>query len=413
MLDPGGRRLLTAVIVVAGASSLAGVFTSLYLYVTGSGITSLALFNLGLYIGIAATSVWAAGQSYGLRPHVFFVLGVTLTAVFYALIAALGPRAGSLSLPLGLVSGVAQGVYWFSVNTLVYDLVTPRQRSHYYGTNLALSAVSGVLMPPVAGFLITALRHGLGYVVVFLVAAALYALAAWVASRLPPGHPVGGLRLRDTLTLSGTHPRWRTVEWATALRGSRDATGSFVTVALVYEITRSPSTLGLYTAAAAAAGVLAALLTRRLTPERSYVPAIWAGAAGLTGSALLLAVMAGLPPAATTVITALLFAYGVLSAVAVPFFQVPYSSVVLEVMDEDPRAEASRGSYILSREFAVNGGRIATIAVVFLLLAHLPLITVLVVALIGSGALQLWVAARMTYLRRTAPVRSLTALPPP
>lgn len=406
MLDPGGRRLLAAVIVVAAASSLAGVFTSLYLYVTGSGISSLALFNLGLYVGIAGTSIWAAGQSRGLRPHVLFVLGVALTAAFYALIAILGARSGNLGLPLGLVSGLAQGVYWFSVNTLVYDLVTPRQRSHYYGTNLALSAVAGVLMPPLAGFLITALRHGTGYLVVFVAAAALYGLAAWIAGGLPPGHPVGGLRLRDTFTLARAHPRWRTVEWATALRGSRDVAGGFVTVALVYEITRSPSTLGLYTAVAAAAGVLAALMTRRLTPERTYVPAIWAGAGGVVASALLLAIMAGLPSHLRLAITALLFAYGIASAAAVPFFQVPYSSTVLEVMDEDPHAEARRGSYILSREFAVNGGRIATIGAIFLLLSRLPLTTVLVVTLIGSGALQLWVAAQMTHLRHTAPAPS-------
>lgn len=403
MLDPGGRRLLTAVVVVAAASSLAGVFTSLFLYVTGSGIVSLALFNIGLYVGIAVTSIWAAGQTLGLRPHTLFVLGIALTAVFYALIAVLGADAGSLSLPLGLVYGVGQGVYWFSVNTLVYDLVTARQRPHYYGTNLALSAVAGVLMPPVAGFLIAALHHGTGYAVVFVVAAVLYGVAAWIASRLPPGTPVGGLRLRDTFALHRLHPRWSVVELATALRGSRDVAGGFVTVALVYEITRSPSTLGLYTAVAAAAGVAAALATRRLTPRNSYGPAIWAGAGGLFAASILLALTSEGALHSFDFVTIGLFVYGILSALSQPFFQVPYSSVILEVMDEDPRAEAARGSYILSREFAVNGGRLVTIGLVLALLRFVPLTEALIVTLAGAAAVQLLVAAQITGLQRTAP----------
>ncbi len=379
-LSPPARNLLAAVLTVAMAASLTGVFVSLFLYVSSGRVTAMALYTLGMYVGIGLTSVWAGGLKRRVAPRALFSAGVGLTAALYALLLVLGPATAGLVLPLGLLAGVAGGVYWFSVNTLVYDLLPPRERMLYYGTNQALTAVGGVVLPLVAGVVIDRLPHGLGYEVVFAAAFGLYLLAFALSRRLPEGEGVGGLPVSLALRLVRERPRYRRQWLALGLRGARDVTGGFVLVALIYLQTRSASGLAAYTAAAALAGALGALVLRRLPPRRER-PTMWLGAAAcLSAAALLLAERQGLW---------VLVVFQLTTAFFTPLYQIPIATHVLRAMDEDPDAPRTRASYVLSRELAVNGGRIAAIGGVLLLIARMGLGQALVASTIAAAAIQM------------------------
>ena len=165
-LSRAARRLLWAGVTVAMAGSLTGVFVSLFLFVSGGRLGAMAAYSLGMYVGIGATSVVLSGQRGRVGPGGLFRSGVLLTAVQYAALLALGDRADRFVLPLGLLAGIAGGIYWFAMNTYLYDLVGARERLLYYGSNQALTAAAGVALPLVGGLIISHLGAG-GYDVVF------------------------------------------------------------------------------------------------------------------------------------------------------------------------------------------------------------------------------------------------------
>lgn len=378
-LSPPARHLLAAVLTVAMAASLTGVFVSLFLYVSSGRVTTMALYALGMYAGIGLTSVWAGGLPHRIPPRSLFSAGVGLTAGLYALLLVLGPAAAGLVLPLGLLSGVAGGVYWFSVNTLMYDLLPPRERMLYYATSQALTAVGGVVLPLVAGLVIARLAGGLGYETVFAAALALYLVALLLSRRLPRGAAVGGLPVALALRLVRDRPRYRRQWLAVGLRGTRDVTGGFVLVALIYLQTGSAGGLAVYTAAAALAGALGALLLRRLPPRRER-PTMWLGAvACLAAASLLLRADYGAGG---------LIVFQVATAFFTPLYQVPIATRVLRAMDEDADASRTRASYVLSRELAVNAGRLLAIGGVLLLIGRLGLAQALVLSTVAAAVIQ-------------------------
>lgn len=373
---PAGR-LLWAGLTVAMAGSLTGVFVSLFLYISGGRILAMALYNLGVYVGIAVMSVWAAGQRHGVGPRRLLAVGVALTAAQYVVLLALGAYADRVVLPLGLLAGVAGGVYWFAMNTLRYDLVGPRERFLYYGTSQALTAAAGVALPLVGGLVISRLRHGLGYHVVFAAALVAYLTALVVVRGLPEGHAVGGLPVGDALRLARERPRFRRLALALGIEGLRDVTGGFVLVALTYLATRSAGGLALYTAAAALAGALGALLLRRVRDERARA-AMWLGASVSAAASL---VMVPWGPA-----LGLFTAFQVVTAFSAPLYRIPIATRLLAVMDEDPAAARTRGSYVLGQEIAIAGGRLVAVGAMLALVALLPLWTALA---LGTAAVAL------------------------
>lgn len=379
-LSAPSRRLLWAVLTVAMAASLTGVFVSLFLYVSSGRVTTMALYSLGMFVGIALTSVWAGGLRHAVAPRPLFSAGVALTAGLYFLLLVLGPAAARYVLPLGLWAGVAGGVYWFSVNTLMYDLVPARERIVYFGTNQALSAAAGVALPLLAGWLIARLRHGLGYEAVFGAAMVLYLAAFALSRRLPRGAAVGGLGVAAALRLVRDRPRYRRQWLALALRGMRDVTGGFVLVALIYLQTRSAAGVAVYTAAAALAGALGALLVRRL-PARRERPAMWFGAVACVCAAGALVWQGDR--------TWHLAVFQVATSLCTPLYQIPLATRVLGAMDEDADASRTRASYVLGRELAVNGGRVLAIVAVLALMARIALGRALVLATVGAAIAQI------------------------
>lgn len=362
-LSRAARRLLWAGVTVAMAGSLTGVFVSLFLFVSGGRLGAMAAYSLGMYVGIGATSVVLSGQRGRVGPGGLFRSGVLLTAVQYAALLALGDRADRFVLPLGLLAGIAGGIYWFAMNTYLYDLVGARERLLYYGSNQALTAAAGVALPLVGGLIISHLGAG-GYDVVFAASGAGYLVALVIGRGLPPGHPVGGQPLGEAIRLLRERPRFARLWLAIGLRGMRDVSTGFVLVALAYLVTRSAGGLALSTSGAALAGALGGLVLRRAHGRRERW-AMWLGAVAIAVFSVLLVPFGP----SLGLFTAFLAA----TAFATPLYRIPVSARVLAIMDEDPAAVRTRGIYVLGQELAVNAGRLLAIGAVLALVRILPL----------------------------------------
>jgi len=148
------RDLLAAGSLVNVGLAVSSIFVSLFFYISSGSITNMALFAFGRYGGLMAMSAVVAAAFPGTTPRRLFRVGVGLTALFYLSLIVLGKAATPLALPLGLFNGAASGVYWFGVNTLIYDVVEGEERGRYYGLNFAFLNITNVAGPLGAGLLI-------------------------------------------------------------------------------------------------------------------------------------------------------------------------------------------------------------------------------------------------------------------
>ena len=378
---PSRRLLLSGGLVNAGLAT-SSIFVALFFYVVNGSITGMAVYSVGRYAGLILMSVMVVKAFPSVAPRRLFRCGVGLTAVFYLMLIVLGRHVASLALPLGVFNGVASGVYWFGSNTLIYDVVGPVERGRYYGLSFSLLNVFNVAAPLASGFLIAQVGGEAGYFAVFAMAVLIFSAAWRTARRLPATGGVGGVSVRGALALPFVQTGWAHMWMVVAMRGFKQAAGSLGLVVLVAMATASSSAQGEFAAVSALAGVATSVLAGRLAPDRRP-RAMWLGAAGFIAATALLFVRADL---------AMLLVYGLVAGLAYPALMVPVSSVVLDVMDADPLCAERRGGYILSREVAVNLGRLVAVALLLALLVLVPA-TVAVLCVLGAAAvLQLAVA---------------------
>lgn len=391
---PNAHRWLLAGIGTAGlAGSLAGSFVSLYILVTAANITALILFAVGQFAGIWLMFYgMAAGiqRFYGLSAYRW---GLTVTGGFYGLLMWLGPSAAHLVGPLGLLFGLSQGIYWFAINILIYDTVAPDARVPFYTGWASLNAIVGVVAPLAGALIVThgyQSGHGaLGYRWLFATALGLYLAAVAVSWRMLPGHAVERMPVGPAFLLPRVNPRWRLVSLSLWTSGVKDGVLSVAPVSLVFLATHQAINLGEYGSLTAAAGLLSArVLQHRLRPDRwrSY---LFVGVSGFVLAVLVLWWSVSWEGVLT---------YGVLMAFFSPIFTIPQSNQTLAVMDEDETIAERRAIYVLSRENAVNGGRLLGLLFIGLLMAwhssaHMIAVVLLVVALLQY--FQPWIASRL------------------
>ena len=386
------RELLTTGALVNAGLAASSIFVSLYFYVSSSGsITKMALFAFGRYGGLIVMSVAVAGAFPEVAPRKLLRAGVAVTGIFYLSLIVLGHHATSLALPLGVFNGAAQGVYWFGVNTLIYDIVESDERGRYYGFNFAFLNVVNVVGPFGAGLVIAAIGGVAGYFAVFAASSAAFAMAFLVSRRLRDTAGIGGVPVREALRLPWTQPDWGRIWTLVAFRGFKQTAGALGLIVLVALTTSSSAAQGEFAAASALAGVGTSILAGKVSPDRRG-QVMWVGAGAFVVATGLL-FHAGL---------ASLLAYGIVTGLVYPAVMVPVASVILEAMDTDPLVNERRGGYVLSREIAVNVGRLGAVALLLVLL-NIASARMAVLVTVGVAAvLQLAVAGLAT----GSPVRS-------
>ncbi len=378
---PAERLLASGGLVSAGFAT-SSVFVSLFFYITSGSVAKMALYGIGRYAGLIVMSGVIVKVFPDASPRRLFRVGLSLTAVFYCMLILLGTRVAGLAVPLGLFNGAAAGTYWFGNNTLVYDVLAPGERGHYYGLSFAIMSVLNVVMPLTAGAVISRIGGEAGYVTVFSLALATFVAAWWTSRRLRSTRGVGGVSLRYALVFPLLRASWGRMWMATAFRGFKQAAGEIGLIVLVALATRSTTAQGEFAAVASLASVGTSILAGRLRPEWRAA-GMWVGAAGYALATLLLFLDADY---------GMLLVYGLVTGLIYPGLMVPLSSVILETIDDDPAAAELRGGYVLSREIAANVGRIAAILLLLLLLLAAPPTAAVLGVLTAAAILQLVVA---------------------
>lgn len=381
-LKPPVRWLVATFAGATTASAFASLFVNLFIFVVTKQLTQMALFSASYFLSLSFVFYGAAYIFQRSTPLIPYRWGLVLSAGFYGSLVILGPQASHVLVWLGLYYGLGQGFFWFGANLMTFDTVPALQRIRFYGINSAVGSVVGILGPLAGGLVVTALPGIQGYLMVFLISLAIYAVTFGFSLKVPHGPRLGHSPPRVSLELPRRVPLWRTAFETIMVRGTREATSGLAGVYFSYLATHSGWIVGLYGAVSAGSRMLGSMGVARLVSTETRVKAMTFGVVGMTAGAVLLVIGRSWP---------FVFAYGILTAMAMPWFTIPNEAIPLDVMDHDPNVGERRVAYMLSREIGLNIGRLGALAALIGTETLLPAPSALIILLIVTSGAQSWV----------------------
>ncbi len=380
-LSRGALWLLFTFSGAQTANAIAAVFVNLFMLVLAHNLSGLVLFNIGYFVPLTVTFYVAAKIFHDKPPLLPYRIGLLLTMIFYATLLILSHHANQLIFFLGFFYGVAQGFYWFGFNLMTFDTIDPALRMRFFGMSQALNSITGILAPLFAGFIISTIPGLGGYLIVFAAALTLYSVAFFLSQGVPKGPPMHLQPVIDSWRIITEYRNWAAIIKTIAVRGTREGIANLAGLFLIFMATHNAAYVGIYTALNALARMASSLLITRHVRYGRQIAFMTLGVAGISGAGILLVVGQSWP---------WVLAYGVLFGLSLPFYMIPSENIPLSVMDQDPQITVRRVSYTLSREVALNTGRLLTLAVLALGTLWLPQETMIIGLIILTSISQFW-----------------------
>ncbi|THF84196.1 MFS transporter [Cohnella fermenti] len=370
------------------AQALSGTFLGVYLWKASGNFVLLGWFTL---IGHAcmALTFWLAGHEVKRgRKMTVLRLGIASSAVFYSLVLLFGAGAIQYIWLLGIVQGLAAGLFWLAFNTLYFEVTDADNRDRFNGFAGVFGALAGMIAPWCSGLVISRMQADSGYRVIFMTSLGIFAFGVVLSFFLRNRKPEDGYEWRHSLNvLQEAGTPWRKVVPALAAQGLRESVFGLMIGLLVYISTKSELQLGNFTLLTSGISSVSYFAVGRWLKPQWRVRGLFAGA--LVMSAAVIPFFLGID-------FGIMLTFGIAVGLFIPFYMIPMTSAVFDLIGRDEASAKLRVEYIVLRELSLNAGRIvgmlAFIATVNLTRAPLALTAFLFV--IGCSPLVSWLLMR-------------------
>lgn len=344
-------------------------FIGAWFWDIGTGIRPILLFYTTLFVVMVASFASAARIRGHLSSRRMMGLGIILNAAYLALLLILQTKTREYYIPLAVLDGLSSSFYWLALYVLASTWVKEGQASWYNSWTGAIEAVLGLVVPPLAGWVIQDVPGLNGYRVIFFAAflSLLACVALIVAARRDPDADPAAVN-RSTAKIFGLPSGWTRLMWSFWGLGMRDGMYFFVPNLLLYIVTHSTLLLGAFSAMQAAIqGILFWGLTRaggRLGGRRGMLVAT---IVGLTAVGLIVVPLNA----------SVLFVLGAVIALAYPSFKVVLETAALTAITRYGRNEEEKIRLTGLKEVWINGGRLFSLVFLVALLTllgplHIP-----------------------------------------
>jgi YQGE family putative transporter len=341
----------TALFISAGlsfSSAVSTVFVSMYLYRWLDSIASLTIFNLGQFTLMAPAFICAAllARRFGNRSVLIFGLG--LFVLFYGLLVALGEASSRHLAALGILSGFANGFFWFPFNIITTHVADESDKGRFFGLSGALGSAAMAAGPLVSTLAISlAPRPEVGYSLLFLSIVVVTVAMCVAALALPNDASTGPLELRRHLRSRGD-ARWSFALWVNFAYGLRDGANWSIMSILILQGAGSETRAGYLAIGFAVLGIAANYgIGRAMTPRR--YSAFWGwGSLIAFMSALVISLM---PTFAGALLS------GSLWKIGETLVFLPYLAAFFEILARYAREEGGIAGRNIAGEATLNIGR--------------------------------------------------------
>jgi MFS transporter, YQGE family, putative transporter len=330
------------------ANAVSTVFVSMYLYRWLDSIALLTVFNLGQFalmpLGFALAALVA--RRFGNRSSM--ALGLALFVAFYGLLVALGETSSRHLVALGVVNGLANGLFWFPFNIVTARAADESDKGRFFGVSGALGSAA-MAAGPLASTLAISLAPlpEIGYSILFLSIVAVMAAMTVVALSLPNDASRAPIEIGRRLRARGDG-RWAFALKASFVYGLRDGANWSVMSILILQGAGSETIAGYLAIAFAVLGIGANYLVgKSLTPRR--YSSLWGwGSLAATVSALVIALWPNFAGAAVS---------GSLWKAAEALVLMPFNAAFLGVLASYLKKEGGIAGRNIAAEIALNAGR--------------------------------------------------------
>jgi YQGE family putative transporter len=370
------------------ASALSGTFLGIYIWKASKDFILLGWFTLLTHVFMAIT-FWTAGYwAKKGQNGTCLRLGIGVSAVFYGIVLLLGKNATHYIWLLGLVQGIAVGLFWLSFNVVYFEATNAGNRDRFNGLTGVIGSVVGMVAPWCAGYLISKSSGETGYRMMFMVSLGIFLAGVLVSFLLHNRKPEGRYSWRLPVRIWQVRETpWRPVVGALIAQGLRESVFGVMIGLLVYIRTGSEMQLGNF-----------ALITSLVAFVSFYAVGKWLKPAwrriGMLVGTLAMTVVIAPFFFGVTFTTLLIFGIG--TALFIPLFTIPMTSSVFDLIGTREESVQQRVEYVVLRELALNVGRIGgmTIFIVTLSISKHPTVVNWMLLLVGSSPIISWLFMR-------------------
>ncbi len=362
-VQSGSSLLIWLNSLFLAAMSLSGTFINIYIFRVDHSMAALGQFNFFEYLAFPLAFLIAGKASSYLEEIWFLRVGVLLLAFFFLWLITQGnaPKV-DLSL-LGVLYGFGQGIYWFGFNLLTFDWTTWKTRPSFQGTLGFVGALVTTVSPFIAGMFISKTANYAGYYIVFVISLFLFGLLLLLSARAAHSHKETpfqlkeGFRFREDLD-------WYRLWKGTIAFGVREGVYAFFISIIAYALTKSEAFFGTFSLVIGTLSFLSFYVAGKVQKFKLSIKLY------LSTSAVVLGLLSVLWVFFANIY--FLWIFGVATALCIPFFMVPYQTILFNEIEETKRSIANRSAYFISREIALALGRLMGVGVIWLVSIHFP-----------------------------------------
>jgi YQGE family putative transporter len=370
------------------ASALSGTFLGIYIWKASKDFILLGWYTLLTHVFMAIT-FWTAGYwAKKGQNGTCLRAGIGVSAVFYGIVLLLGKNAVHYVWLLGLVQGVAVGLFWLAFNVVYFEATDAGNRDRFNGLTGVMGSLVGMAAPWCAGYLISKSSGESGYRIMFMVSLGIFVAGVFVSfllhNRKPEGRYSWQLPVR-VWTVQETP--WRPVVVALAAQGLRESVFGVMIGLLVYIQTGSEMQLGNFALITSLVAFVSFYAVGRWLKPR------WRKAGMLVGT---LAMTAVIVPFFFGVTYKTLLIFGIGTSLFIPLFTIPMTSSVFDLIGTREESVRQRVEYVVLRELALNAGRIGGMAIFIITLniSKHPTVVNWMLLLVGSSPVLSWLFMR-------------------
>lgn len=356
------KILLAVAMLFSAGNSVAATFINVFLMrSTNNSITLVIGQNILNYIVLLIAFVSGTRLLSYLSITKIFRLGIAANALYYVIILLMRNDLLPFIIPLGIFSGLGSGLYWFSLNLLIGDIVTEDIQAKFFSYQQMMSFIFGVIVPALSGFLIVHLKGLTGYYLLFGLSIFLFFTAILLIRYIQ------GFKTEKKMNVLGVLKLKKNLYWdSNALlsfsMGFKGAVNSLVFILFAYLIFKNESTIGNFTTLQAILSVVSSLIFAK-TFKRQHTRPMYFITCTLSLLAFLLLA---------------LFANPLMMMVSFVIFGViqSWGAAIANAMNYQLASRASDGfsqrEYIVASEFPIAAGRVGGLLLALLLTQLLP-----------------------------------------
>lgn len=393
-LDGQSWLLLAVDALFITAGALSGTFIGVYLWKASHNLAVLGWFTLITHLCMAVT-FWTAGY-WVKKGHkmICFRLGIGMSAVFYAIVLLLGTNAVHYIWLLGIVQGIATGLFWLVFNVIYFEVTDPDNRDRFNGWTGIIGAVAGMIAPWCSGFLISRMTAETGYRIVFIISlgtlVAGVVVSFWLRNRKSEGEYNWKLPLQ---IFQKPQTTWKTTLGALAAQGFRESVFGVMVGLLVYIQTGSEMKLGNFTLITSAIAFLSYYAAGK------WIKPVWRSRAMLIGAVVMTGVII---PFFFGINYSKMLIFGIGTSLFIPLYTIPMTSSVFDLIGQNEESAKQRVEYVVLRELALNTGRVGSmiIFITTINISKAPLVLNCLLLFIGCAPIVSWLLMRGNFVRK-------------